>query len=130
MNLRADHYSRAAITITLEPLYLCEQLPFTLGNVVKYLLRAPYKGCEDSDYEKAAFYLHRYLQSIEYRDGVNPWLDGRVPDMLEMYLQRNTLLQQIFDLDGTVRSSSLYAIMRREAAAAAASAKPKEDRDR
>jgi hypothetical protein len=39
-------------------------LNFLLGNVIKYVLRAPFKnGLED--YKKAQFYLNRYILSLE-----------------------------------------------------------------
>lgn len=42
-----------------EVIELTEQLSFCLGNAVKYILRAPYKGSEIQDYEKALWYLRR-----------------------------------------------------------------------
>ena len=37
------------------------RLGYHLGNVLKYLLRAPYKGEEKEDLEKAKWYLDRYI---------------------------------------------------------------------
>lgn len=43
-------------------------LNFHLGNVVKYILRAPHKGREIEDLEKAMWYLERYTNlRIEQR---------------------------------------------------------------
>lgn len=42
-----------------EVIELTEQLSFCLGNAVKYILRAPHKGKEVEDYEKALWYLNR-----------------------------------------------------------------------
>ena len=39
-----EHYVKASITINLEPIQLCECYDFCLGNAIKYILRAPYKG--------------------------------------------------------------------------------------
>ena len=36
-------------------------LNFSLGNVIKYTLRAPYKGKEIEDLEKAKWYLEREI---------------------------------------------------------------------
>jgi hypothetical protein len=36
-------------------------LPYHLGNVVKYIARAPHKGKEYQDLLKAQFYLNRYI---------------------------------------------------------------------
>ena len=41
------------------------QLGFHLGNVVKYVCRAKYKGTELEDLKKAAWYLQRQIELIE-----------------------------------------------------------------
>jgi hypothetical protein len=46
-----------------EVIDLTEQLDFVLGNAVKYVLRAPYKGNEVEDLEKAKWYLDRYISN-------------------------------------------------------------------
>ena len=51
-----EHYVKASITINLEPIQLCECYDFCLGNAIKYILRAPYKGEADQDWEKASYY--------------------------------------------------------------------------
>ena len=38
---------------------------FNLGNVIKYVSRAPYKGTELQDLEKAKFYLEREIKRHE-----------------------------------------------------------------
>lgn len=40
-------------------------LNFSLGNCIKYVLRAPYKGKELEDLKKARWYLDREIQRIE-----------------------------------------------------------------
>jgi hypothetical protein len=40
-------------------------LPYHLGNVVKYVSRAKRKGKELEDLKKAAWYLDRYIKIIE-----------------------------------------------------------------
>ena len=40
-------------------------LNFNVGNVIKYMLRAPYKGEEIQDLEKAKWYLDRHLENIK-----------------------------------------------------------------
>ena len=40
-------------------------LPFHLANVVKYIARAPYKGAEAQDLEKAQYYLDRYIERLK-----------------------------------------------------------------
>jgi len=39
-------------------------LNFNVGNVIKYMLRAPHKGEEIQDLEKAKWYLDRHLENI------------------------------------------------------------------
>jgi hypothetical protein len=40
-------------------------LPYHLGNVVKYVSRAKRKGKELEDLKKAAWYLDRYISMVE-----------------------------------------------------------------
>lgn len=40
-------------------------LGYHLGNVMKYVLRAPHKGNELQDLKKAAWYLTRYIEQKE-----------------------------------------------------------------
>ena len=40
-------------------------LPYHLGNVVKYVARAKHKGKELEDLKKAQWYLNRYIEKIE-----------------------------------------------------------------
>ena len=46
----------------IEVIDITEHLSFTLGNVVKYVLRADHKGKPVEDLEKAAWYLDREIQ--------------------------------------------------------------------
>lgn len=39
-------------------------LNFHVGNVIKYMLRAPYKGEHIQDLEKAKWYLDRHIENI------------------------------------------------------------------
>lgn len=68
---RPSHYSR----YEPEPITVIERwgLGFHLGNVVKYLVRAPHKGNELRDLRKAAWYLNRWIQVREANvAGVSP----------------------------------------------------------
>jgi len=40
------------------------KLNFHLGNVIKYIGRAPYKGAELEDLKKARWYLDRHIKNI------------------------------------------------------------------
>lgn len=57
------HYTKNQI----QPLDVIEDwdLPFHLANVVKYIARAPYKGAEAQDLEKAQYYLDRYIERLK-----------------------------------------------------------------
>lgn len=46
-----------------EVIELTEKLDFCLGNAVKYILRAPYKGHEAEDLKKARWYLKRIVET-------------------------------------------------------------------
>ena len=54
-----EHYQKASIAVIIEPIQLAEMYDFCIGNAIKYILRAPYKGNEKQDLEKAKWYLDR-----------------------------------------------------------------------
>jgi hypothetical protein len=47
-------------------------LGFCLGNALKYILRAPHKGAEEQDLNKARWYLDRYIYSPDHPDRDGP----------------------------------------------------------
>ena len=49
----------------LEVIELTEKFSFCLGNAFKYILRAPFKGKEIEDLEKAKWYLNRFKTNKE-----------------------------------------------------------------
>jgi len=49
----------------IETIQITEQETFLRGNILKYVLRAPYKGNELEDMEKAAWYLARDIQRLK-----------------------------------------------------------------
>lgn len=53
-----------------EPVKVIEyySLKFHLGNVIKYILRSPFKNAELQDLKKAAWYLNRF---ISYKESAN-----------------------------------------------------------
>lgn len=53
-----DHYTR----YRREVIELTERLDFCVGNAVKYILRAPYKGNFVQDMEKALWYIDRSVR--------------------------------------------------------------------
>ena len=58
-----SHYVNAAVT--LEPIELCQRLPFCIGNACKYLIRAGSKQGESEadDLKKARWYIERSLKT-------------------------------------------------------------------
>lgn len=61
-----SHYTRGNIEVIdfIED----QQLPYHLGNVVKYVARAGFKGDKVEDLKKAQWYLNRYIRTLEKRD--------------------------------------------------------------
>lgn len=45
-----------------------QQLPYHLGNVIKYIARAGYKGDKIEDLKKARWYLDRYINEVMQHD--------------------------------------------------------------
>lgn len=60
--VKPNHYNKG-----IEVLQFIDswELDFTIGNVVKYVTRAPYKGTEIEDLEKAKYYLERRLEKLK-----------------------------------------------------------------
>lgn len=56
------HYTRGKIEVIdfIED----QQLPYHLGNVIKYVARAGYKGDKLEDLKKARWYLDRYINEV------------------------------------------------------------------
>jgi hypothetical protein len=59
------HYTQYPV----EVIEITEHLDFLTGNVVKYVLRAPYKGNQLEDLKKAAWYLDRAIKRAENENG-------------------------------------------------------------
>jgi len=56
------HYNRQGIEVL--DVIEAYDLPYHLGNVVKYVLRHQYKGRPEQDLRKAQYYLNRYLSEF------------------------------------------------------------------
>ena len=57
-----DHYNQGIEAIDIIESW---NLNFSLGNAIKYILRAPYKGSKREDIKKAIWYLERELSREE-----------------------------------------------------------------
>jgi hypothetical protein len=57
-----SHYTRGKIEVIdfIED----QQLPYHLGNVIKYIARAGHKGDKLEDLKKARWYLDRYIKGV------------------------------------------------------------------
>lgn len=92
------HYTRMSLTI--EPIDLCELLPFCLGNACKYIMRAGFKEGESAtdDYRKAAWYLGRALK--EANDDADVLFASPVATvMAKKFADKCPLLRDLFDFD-------------------------------
>lgn len=78
-----DHYKSHPSGI--EAIEITQYESFLRGNILKYVLRAPYKGSEYEDLLKAAEYLNweierveeeRFLERQRSKDFLNEWLAG------------------------------------------------------
>lgn len=58
---RPQHYACEEVKITIEPIQLCEQCGFLVGNGLKYLIRYKHKGNPLQDLRKAEYYFSRWL---------------------------------------------------------------------
>lgn len=55
----------------IECIQVTRYLSFNLGNVVKYIWRAPLKQCTIQDLEKAAWYLNDEINRLKALSGSN-----------------------------------------------------------
>lgn len=60
----------------IEPIDLCRNLPFDIGNACKYIIRAGHKNNEIEDIKKAIWYLNDFVEKFNnytfFRDPTNP----------------------------------------------------------
>ncbi len=47
-----------------EVIDITKQMDFLTGNSIKYILRAPFKGKQEEDLEKAIWYLNKRLEEL------------------------------------------------------------------
>jgi hypothetical protein len=53
-------------------------LGFSLGNALKYLIRAPHKGTEQEDLRKCLWYLKRAQSTHHFAAGPGTWIQDRI----------------------------------------------------
>lgn len=97
-----QHYECLGVNIsfTIEPINLCSSYDFNLGNAIKYILRAQYKGNEIEDLKKAIWYL-KFLKKV-YIEPTLALNDGIIfIKALEIYKKKNRFIDSLINLDGT-----------------------------
>ena len=106
-----EHYVKASITINLEPIQLCECYDFCLGNAIKYILRAPYKGNTLQDMKKAKWYLERELSThYTWEDYKPSKLD---PTLFTAFCTNNKFINILINKEtGTINGNSINCTLR------------------
>ena len=64
-NISRHHYHPSGI----ETIQITRHESFLRGNILKYVLRAPYKGNELEDLKKASVYLQWEIERLEKEQG-------------------------------------------------------------
>ena len=88
----------------IEAIEITQYESFLRGNIIKYVLRAPYKGDELNDLLKAKEYLEWEIERIQEEEWEEQWLEKiaeeRVKDNHEEIKERRErLLQSINSLN-------------------------------
>ena len=81
----------------------CRLFPFNLGNAIKYILRAEYKGHANEDYSKAIWYLEDFKvnNKVDLNNFNNPHLVEY--HIIHWFIEENNtagrILRKLFDED-------------------------------
>lgn len=108
-----EHYAKASVTVNLEPIQLCECYDFCLGNAIKYILRAPYKGNTLQDMKKAKWYLEREL-STHYPDEWGDYKPSEVDSILfNAFCANNKFINILINKEtGSINCNSIKCTLR------------------
>ncbi len=90
-----QHYADSEVCVYFQPIDLCRELSFSLGNAVKYILRAPFKGSPIQDFSKAIDYLKDYL-AIHTINGGQSFTENFVL-ALEAFADDNGFIKTLFN---------------------------------
>lgn len=121
-----EHYVKASVTVNLEPIQLCECYDFCLGNAIKYILRAPYKGNTLQDMKKAKWYLERELnthhicedwEDCENWEDWEDWEDYKPskldPTLFNAFCTNNKFINTLIDKEtGVINCNSIKCTLR------------------
>ena len=98
-----EHYLKASAHPSVEPIMFCRLFPFNLGNAIKYILRAEYKGHANEDYSKAIWYLEDFKvnNKVDLNNFNNPHLVEY--HIIHWFIEENNtagrILRNLFDED-------------------------------
>lgn len=108
-----EHYAKASVTVNLEPIQLCECYDFCLGNAIKYILRAPYKGNTLQDMKKAKWYLEREL-STHYPDEWGDYKPSELDSILfNAFCTNNKFINILINKEtGSINCNSIKCTLR------------------
>lgn len=98
-----EHYLNASAHPSVEPIMLCRLFPFNLGNAIKYIIRAEYKGHTNEDYSKAIWYLEDFKvnNKVHHNNFNNPhFIEYHI---IHWFIEENNtagrILRKLFDED-------------------------------
>lgn len=63
---KPDHYTMGSIEVY--DFITAWELSFTEGNIIKYVVRSPYKGKRLDDLKKAQWYLNKLIKEAEKKE--------------------------------------------------------------
>lgn len=96
------HYTQASPTV--EPIDFLRYLPFSLGNALKYIIRAEHKGNAEQDLDKAVWYLNDFAEngwSCDCHDvPFRVTLDSRASSMLMWLCSQYDEIAYLFESVG------------------------------
>ena len=98
-----EHYLKASAHPSVEPIMFCRLFPFNLGNAIKYILRAEYKGHANEDYSKAIWYLEDF--KVNNKVDLNNFNNSHLVEyhIIHWFIEENNtagrILRNLFDED-------------------------------
>lgn len=109
-----SYYDKASVNVKVEPWAVCEQYDFNTGNVIKYILRANYKGDKESDLKKAQAYIARIVKS-KYEDETTVAYANVPEPIIKAFCESNEYFAILFanSWDGEITMDNLLALDRK-----------------
>lgn len=101
------HYKDNSVSITFQPIDICKELGFCMGNAIKYILRAGSKGDPKvsieqkciADYKKAIDYLNFVLNEMDdnAEEELEFTLTPKACVALQLFGEKNGYISMLFD---------------------------------